>query len=145
MKLQQALDVFVLTTRNTSCAPKWGFQVGSCMEQDRNVILVELWTSYLGKLEEKSDPDIRRSCQETVTQVAGACRGRGLKESVYTVWPIRKDLVVMSQWAQHPWNLESPEAAPAWPVAMAAQPAKQEEVGGRCPCLVWKTSQLSGA
>jgi hypothetical protein len=36
----------------------------------------------------------------------------------------------MSQWAHHLWNLESPEAAPAWPVAMAAQPAKQEEAGG---------------
>jgi hypothetical protein len=51
----------------------------------------------------------------------------------------------MSQWAHHPWNLESPKAAPAWPVTMAAQPAKQEEAGGRCPSLVWKTSQLIGA
>jgi hypothetical protein len=51
----------------------------------------------------------------------------------------------MSQFAHCPWNLESPEAAPAWPVAMAAQPTKQEEAGGRCPCLVWKTSHLNGA
>jgi hypothetical protein len=39
-------------------------------------------------------------------------------------------LVVMSQWALHPRNLESPEAASAWPVAVAAQPAKQEEPRG---------------
>jgi hypothetical protein len=55
-------------------------------------------------------------------------------------------LVVMSQWTHRPWNLECPEAAPAWSVAMAAQPTtKQQEPGGRCPCLVWKTFQLSGA
>ena len=43
-----------------------------------------------------------------------------------------------------PLNLESPEAG-LCPVAMAAQPAKQEEAEGRCPCLLWKTSQLSVA
>jgi hypothetical protein len=42
------------------------------------------------------------------------------------VSPISKDLVVMSEWAHCPWNLESPEAAPDWPVAMATQPARQE-------------------
>jgi hypothetical protein len=51
----------------------------------------------------------------------------------------------MLQWAHSPWNLKSPEAATAWPVTMAAQPAKKEEAGGRYPCHVWKTSQLSGA
>jgi hypothetical protein len=114
------------------------------MEQDRNVIPVEPWTSWPGKLEDKSDPQIR-SCLETTTQVAGAWSGRGLRGSAYPVWPIRKDLVVMSQWAHCPWNLESPEAASAWPVARSAQPAQQKEVGGRCPCLVQNTSQLSGA
>jgi hypothetical protein len=41
----------------------------------------------------------------------------------------------MSQWDHSPWNMESPEAAPAWPVAIAAQPAKREAAGGRC----WKS------
>jgi hypothetical protein len=77
--------------------------------------------------------------------VAGARRGLGLRVSAYAVWPIRTDLVVMSQWAHSPWNLESTKAASAWPIAMATQPAKQEVPGGRCPCLVRKTSQLSGA
>jgi hypothetical protein len=75
--------------------------------------------------------------------VPGDCRGRGLRGRGYTVWLIRKYLIVISQWGHGPWNLETPEAAPAWPVAMAAQPAKQEEAGGRCRCLLWKTSQLS--
>jgi hypothetical protein len=44
----------------------------------------------------------------------------------------------MTQWAHRPWNLESPEAAPTLYVSMATQPAKQEEAGGRCPCLVWE-------
>jgi hypothetical protein len=39
----------------------------------------------------------------------------------------------------------SQEAAPDWPVAMAAWSVKQEEPGGRCPCLLWKTSPLSWA
>jgi hypothetical protein len=54
-------------------------------------------------------------------------------------------MAVMSLWVHHPWNLESPEAAPAWPVAMAAHPPKQEEDGGVCPGLVWKTSLLINA
>jgi hypothetical protein len=40
-------------------------------------------------------------------------------------------------------KLESPEAAPAWPVAMAPQPAKQEEAEGRYPWSVLKSPQLS--
>jgi hypothetical protein len=68
-----------------------------------------------------------------MTQVGGDWRGRVLKGSAYAVQPIRKDIVVMSQWAHSPLNLESTEAAPAWPVAMASQPAKQEEAEGRCP------------
>jgi hypothetical protein len=54
-------------------------------------------------------------------------------------------MVVMSQWPQSPLKLGSPEAAHAWPVPLAAQQAMQEEAGGRCPCLVWKTSQLTVA
>jgi hypothetical protein len=68
----------------------------------------------------------------------------GLSESGYVSCPIKKDLVVMSQWAHCPWTLESPEAAPAWPVAIAAQPAKQKEARGRFSYLVWKTSHLRG-
>jgi hypothetical protein len=90
-------------------------------------------------------PGPTHSLPDHHTQEAGSWRGRGLRGRAYAVQPIRKDLVVMSQWAHSPWNLESPETAPAWPVAMAAQPAKQEEAGGRCPCVVWKTSHLSGA
>jgi hypothetical protein len=77
--------------------------------------------------------------------VARDWRGRGRKGSAYMVWPIRKDLAVTSEWARCPWNLESPEAAPPWPVAMAGQPAKQKETGGRCPCLEWKSSLLINA
>ena len=54
-------------------------------------------------------------------------------------------MLVISQWAHSPLNLESPESAFSWPVAMAAQPTKQEKAEGKCPCLVWKTSQLSVA
>jgi hypothetical protein len=68
--------------------------------------------------------------------------GGGLRGRAYTVQPIRKELIGMSQLAHCHWNLDSPEAAPAWPVAMAAQPAKQEEPGRRCPCFLWKISQL---
>jgi hypothetical protein len=72
------------------------------------------------------DPHITRSWQMTTTQVAESRREWVLKGSAYQVRPIRTEMVVMSQWAQHPCMLECPEAAPAWPVAMAAQPAKQE-------------------
>jgi hypothetical protein len=89
------------------------------------------------------DPEIRRSCQETGTQLAGSWRGT--IGSANAVQPIRTDLVVMLKWAHCPWFFESPGAAPAWPVAMAAQPTKQEEVGRMCPCLVGKISQLIGA
>jgi hypothetical protein len=41
MELQRPSGVFVLTTRNISCPPKWGFQIGSSLEQDRNVINFE--------------------------------------------------------------------------------------------------------
>jgi hypothetical protein len=41
MALQRAGDVFVLTTRNSSSLPKCRSQIGSYMEQDRNVIPVE--------------------------------------------------------------------------------------------------------
>jgi hypothetical protein len=41
-----------------------------------------------------------------------------------------KDLAVRSQRDPSPWNVESAEAAPAWPVAMAARPAKQIGTGG---------------
>jgi hypothetical protein len=37
-------------------------------------------------------------------------------------------MVVMSQWAPSPLNLERPEAAPAWPVAMVAQPEKGKKL-----------------
>jgi hypothetical protein len=77
-------------------------------------------------------------------QVAGDRRVRGLSESVYVFHPTKKDFVVMSQWAHCPCILESPETAPAWLVAIAAQPAKEKEAGGRFPYLVWKISQLSG-
>jgi hypothetical protein len=76
-----------------------------------------------------------------MTQGAGDCVGRVLKGSAYAVLLIRKHMVVMSQWAHSHLNLESPEASPACPIAMAAQRAKQEKAEGRCPCLVWKTSQ----
>jgi hypothetical protein len=33
--------------------------------------------------------------------VAGTWRRRGIRGSAYTIWPIRKDLVVMSQWTHH--------------------------------------------
>jgi hypothetical protein len=42
----------------------------------------------------------------------------------------------MSQLDPSPWNIKNPEAAPAWPVAMVAQPAKHEklEVGATVLC-----------
>jgi hypothetical protein len=98
-----------------------------------------------GNMEEETNPQIRRSCQEAATQVAGDWRGRGCRGSAYVVWPIRKDLAVMSQWDHSPRILESPEAAPAWPVAMAVQLAMQEEAGGRSSSLVWKTCPLIGS
>jgi hypothetical protein len=50
----------------------------------------------------------------------------------------------MSQWSQGQWDLQSSEAAPAWPVAIVVHPAKQKEPRGSCHCLVWMTSQASG-
>jgi hypothetical protein len=91
--------------------------------------------------EGKNNPQIRSFGQETATEAAGAWRWRSLRGSAIMVSTIRKALVVMSQWAHCPWNLESPEAAPDWSVAMATPLGKQEVAGGRCPCLVWKTSQ----
>jgi hypothetical protein len=66
MVLQRAWGVFVVTTRKTSCLPKCRLQIGSSMEQDRNVILVETCTSWWGKLEEKSD---RSSDQKILPRV----------------------------------------------------------------------------
>jgi hypothetical protein len=98
-----------------------------------------------GNVEEKSNSQITSSCQETATQMAGDWRERGHRGSAYVVWPIRTDLVVMSQWDPSHCNIHIPEAAPAWPLAMVAQPAKHGEAGGRCHCLVWKTSLLFGS
>jgi hypothetical protein len=50
------------------------------------------------------DPLIRRSCQETATKVVGDQRGIGVRRSDCAVRPIRKALVVMSQWAHYHWN-----------------------------------------
>jgi hypothetical protein len=77
--------------------------------------------------------------------VSGYWRGMGLRGCGYVVWSIREELAVRSEWAHCPWNFESPEETPAWPVAMVAHPAKQEEDGGRCSCLVWMTSLLINA
>jgi hypothetical protein len=44
-------------------------------------------------------------------------------------------MFVMSQWAQSPLNLESPEAGAAWPVSMAAQPAKGKKLKECAPVL----------
>jgi hypothetical protein len=38
--LQRTSGVFVLTSRNTSYPPKCSFQIGRCMEQERNVTSV---------------------------------------------------------------------------------------------------------
>jgi hypothetical protein len=85
----------------------------------------------------RSEGLVRKLPQKWLETGWGGLRGRA-----YTVQPIRKELIGMSQLAHCHWNLDSPEAAPAWPVAMAAQPAKQEEPGRRCPCFLWKISQL---
>jgi hypothetical protein len=92
-------------------------------------------------MEQWSHAKVQTLCQNPMTQGAGDCVGRVLKGSAYAVLLIRKHMVVMSQWAHSHLNLESPEASPACPIAMAAQRAKQEKAEGRCPCLVWKTSQ----
>jgi hypothetical protein len=141
MELQRAEGVFVLPMRNSSCPPHCRFQIWSPEEQDRNVMPVLPWMSWQGNIEEKSNLQIWKSCQETATQVA-EMEGWGLRRSAYVVWPMRKNLVVMSQWAHYPW---SPDAATVWPVARAAQSAKQKEAGLKYPSLVWKTSQLCGA
>jgi hypothetical protein len=39
---------------------------------------------------------------------AGVWRGRGLSGSAYTVWPIRKILVAITQWAPIKKNWECP-------------------------------------
>jgi hypothetical protein len=145
MALQRAWSVFVLTTRkmflsSKMLAPDWEFY-GSGQKCHPSWTLNKL-TMETGGEEWSSEQKV---LPKNGTQMPGDWRGQGLRMSAYTVWPVRKDLVVMSQWAHEPWNLESPEAAAAWPVAMAAQPAKQKEAGGWCSCLVWKSSQLSGA
>jgi hypothetical protein len=78
------------------------------------------------------------------TKVAGVWKEWGLRGSTYTVWPLRKDLVVMSQWAHITRNWECP-----WqllPALLLWQPSQwMEEAGGRCPCFVCKLSQISVA
>jgi hypothetical protein len=39
--IAMGLRCFALTSRNTSSPPKCSFQIGSCMEQERDVISVE--------------------------------------------------------------------------------------------------------
>jgi hypothetical protein len=58
----------------------------------------------------------------TGTKVASVWIRRGLTRSGYAVPLIRKYLFVMSQWAHITRDWECPQAAPAWPVAMAAKP-----------------------
>jgi hypothetical protein len=76
MELKRAWGVFILTTRNSSSPPHCGFHIGSSLEQDRNVMPVQLWTNWWGNMEEKSNPQVWRSCQETATEVVGDWMGR---------------------------------------------------------------------
>jgi hypothetical protein len=46
--LQKSWGVFVLTSRNSSCPTKCSLQIGSCMEQEMNVISVEPWKGEEG-------------------------------------------------------------------------------------------------
>jgi hypothetical protein len=82
--LQRAWDVFVLTSRNTSYPPKCSFQIGSCMEKERNVISVEPW-----KLRRETGGDEPSSDHKilplTGTKVADVWRRRGLSESAYAL------------------------------------------------------------
>ena len=45
---RRAWGVFVLTSGSTSYPPKYSFQIGSCMEEERNVISVESWKDEEG-------------------------------------------------------------------------------------------------
>jgi hypothetical protein len=81
IELQRAWDVFALTMRKPSCPPNCGIQIGSSLKHDRNIMPVQPWINWGGKMEEKSNPQIRRSCQETVTQVSGDWKG-GTVEAV---------------------------------------------------------------
>jgi hypothetical protein len=79
MELQWAWGFIVLTMRNSSCLLHCGFQIGSSLEQDRNVMPVQPWTSWQGNMEENSNPKIWRSCQETATEVVGDWIGSSLE------------------------------------------------------------------
>jgi hypothetical protein len=79
-----------------------------------------------GNKEERSNHQIWRSFRETAIKVAGDCKGRELRGRVYMVLPIRNELVVMSQWAHCHWNVESTEAASAWPLIwQPSQPSRK--------------------
>jgi hypothetical protein len=76
--------------------------------------------------------------------MSGMWRGRGLRGGAYTVWPIRKDLVVMSQWPISPGT--GSVHRQLLPALLLWQPSQSmEEAGGMCPCFVWQLSQLSVA
>jgi hypothetical protein len=105
--LQRAWGVFVLTCGNISYPPKCIFQIGSCMQQERNVISVEPWRGVEGNWRDEPSSD-QKILPVTGTKVAGVYRGRVLSGNAYTVWPIRKDLVVMSQWAHITRDCEFP-------------------------------------
>jgi hypothetical protein len=79
VELQRAWGVFIVTMRNSSSPPLFGFQIGSSLEQDRNVMTVQPWMSWWGNIEEESNSQIWRSYQKTATQVAGDWREWGLK------------------------------------------------------------------
>jgi hypothetical protein len=76
--------------------------------------------------------------------VAGVWSRRCVSRIAQAVWPIRKDLVVMSQWTTLPGTGSVHRLL--LPCLLLWQPSQSmEEDGGRCPCFVWQLSQLSVA
>jgi hypothetical protein len=61
---------------NTYCPPKCESRTGSSLENVKYFIQIQCWTTWIGNMEDKSDPQNRRWCQSTGRLVVGDCRGR---------------------------------------------------------------------
>jgi hypothetical protein len=106
--LQRAWGVFIVTSRNTSYLPKWASRL--VVVWNRRGMSSQLNLEKVRrerKLEEMSDLQIWGSSLFLAPKWL-VCRERGFSSSTYSVWPIRKDLVVMSQWAHITMNWECP-------------------------------------
>jgi hypothetical protein len=103
MAVQKVWSVLLLTTRNNSCPPQCGFQMGSCMEQDRNVIPLESWTPNEGNWRRRAilrSEDIARwlAHKWLAPGVGEALEGVQSDQSGKTWWWCHSELIILGIW-----------------------------------------------